>query len=296
MAAMRQVMGIAVAAVVLGSGWVGFGQTAAMGAGQAPASVATVRYVDGWVMLNGHPLVPGESATEIVKPGEFVQTGDGKVEIQLIPGVRLRLDDRSAAMMVTTDAKRIEVEVERGRAQVEVDRIEKENYILIDQKDGGTQLLKPGLYEFDANKNMMRVFEGEAAVFGGTGSAAVVGERSVTVKEGREIAVTTTLGKAVEFDRDTVVAKDGLYQWGGERAQESGGEGGGGADYAGSGEPGYSPNVYPYYTYGWPGYGFYPYGYGYGYYGPVVYSGFGFGYGGFYGRGFGGGFHGGGRR
>ncbi len=143
-----------------------FGQA---GQGMGQAVPGTLNYVEGSVTLNGQALSNHSVGSAIVQPGQFLQTGEGKAEILLTPGVFLRLDSRSALMMVTPDLTHTEVELERGRASVEVDQIYKQNYILIDQKSGGTQLLQPGLYEFDANHSTMRVFDGKAAVFAGTG-------------------------------------------------------------------------------------------------------------------------------
>jgi hypothetical protein len=142
---------------------------AQVGQGMNQAVPGTLNYVEGTVTLNGQALSSRAVGSAIVQPGQFLQTGQGKAEILLTPGVFLRLDSRSAVMMVSPSLTHTEVELERGRASVEVDQIYKQNLLLIDQKSGGTQLLKPGLYEFDANHNTMRVFDGKAAVFAGTG-------------------------------------------------------------------------------------------------------------------------------
>jgi hypothetical protein len=251
------------------------------------ANSVTINFVDGMAMLGGHPLVPGEGGTEMLAAGKILQTAAGKVELLLQPGVFLRLDDHSAVMLVEKTDSRLEIELERGRAEVEVDKIAKSDYLLIDQRDGGTQIEKNGLYGFDANKNTMRVFDGEAAVFGGTGNVGA--ERAVTVKGGHEVAVTAAPGKPEEFDREQVAAKDLLYQWSSDRARDvASSEYGGGGGVVPEYEPGFYP--YPYYAYGYYPYGLYPY---YGFYGPAFYGGYGFGFGGYYG-GYYGGFHGGG--
>jgi len=303
MPAMKGLLGL-VATVAVTMSAAGLGQTADLaganigtpsanigaGAARATADAVGISFVDGMVMLDGHPLIPGQGATEMLVAGKFLQTSEGRAEVMLQQGAVLRLDEHSAVMLVAKSPGRVEIEIERGRAEVEVDRIEKTDYLLIDQKDGGTQIEKAGLYGFDANKNTMRVFDGEAAVFGGTGTGS--DQKSVTVKGGHTLSVTASPGKATEFDRDQALAGDELFRWGNEREHEDAAAGGG--SYAPE------PGVYPPYPYVYPyaAYGFYPYGVypGYGFYGPAFYGGYGFGFGGYYRGGYGGGFHGGGRR
>ena len=141
----------------------------AFGQGAGQAVPGTVNYVEGTATLNGRALSTTSVGKAVLKPGQFLQTEQGRAEILLTPGIFLRLDNHSAVMMVSPDLTHTEVEIDRGRVEVEVDQIFKQNYILIDQKNAGTQLLQPGLYGFDANKQTMRVFKGKAAVFAGTG-------------------------------------------------------------------------------------------------------------------------------
>jgi len=62
------------------------------------------------------------------------------------------------------DAKFHRVPVVPGHANVEVDQIYPQNTILVDLDKGQTQLLKNGLYSFDAANSTVRVFDGKAAV------------------------------------------------------------------------------------------------------------------------------------
>jgi len=285
--------------------------------GARQAVPGTVNYVEGAVMLNGQALSSNAVGSATLQPGQFLQTGQGKAEILLTPGVFLRLDSRSAVMMVTPDLTHTEVEVERGRAAVEVDQIYKQNYILIDQKQGGTQLLKPGLYEFDANNNTMRVYDGKAAVFAGTGAhdgEEPVHQKAVIVKGGHELLVNGQLGKPTGFDKDYVSQGDGLYRWSslrseylGEANLELASQYAGDAGFA----PGWAWDPY-FYGYTWlPGDGLFWNPFGFGFYSPYyiwgggfIYGRGGYGYRGGYGHaGFaghaaggmgGGGFHGGG--
>ena len=77
-------------------------------------------------------------------------TGQGKAEILLTPGIFLRLDDQSAVKMISPDLTRTQMELERGRAAVEVDQIFPQNQVQIVDSGVTTQVVKPGYYEFDA--------------------------------------------------------------------------------------------------------------------------------------------------
>jgi len=263
--------------------------------GMNHAVPGTLNYVEGTVTLNGQALSSNAVGSAIVQPGQFIQTGQGKAEILLTPGVFLRLDSRSALLMVTPSLTHTEVELERGRADVEVDQIYKQNYILIDQKSGGTQLLKPGLYEFNANNNTMRVFDGKAAVFAGTGMRdgdQPRQQKAVIVKGGHELVVGDQLGKPTGFDKNSASDSDGLYRWSslrseylGEANLELASEYAGNAGFA----PGWAWDPY-FYGYTWlPGDGLFWNPFGWGFYSPYYIWGGGF----IYGRGYRGG---GGRR
>jgi hypothetical protein len=289
--------------------------SAAAFAQEEPRAVpGTLNYVEGSVSVTTNAglqrVTPRSIGSTVLGAGQFVQTGAGKAEILLTPGVFLRLGANSAVMMVSPDGAHTEVELERGRADVEVDHLSRQSYLLIDQKDGGTQLLKPGLYAFDANKNTMRVFEGEAAVFAGEGSKAgePVNQKGVTVKAGHELAVNAVLAKPHGFDKDRAAAQDSLYRWGSMRSGYLGEENLNLAEsYAGGGgfAPGWTWDS-DYYDYTWlPGDGLFWSPFGFGFYSPFYLRGGGFvygrgGYGGFRGGGFaagrvGGGFGGGAR-
>ncbi len=54
--------------------------------------------------------------------------------------------------------------LQKGRAMVEVAEIRPENNVRIDEDGSSTQLLKAGLYDFDADRGMIRVFDGKAVV------------------------------------------------------------------------------------------------------------------------------------
>ena len=129
------------------------------------ARLGTINYIEGQASLEGQQLSPKSVGHAELAQGQYLATGNGKAELLLTPGVFLRLDNNSTVKMVTPDLTHTEVQLTEGRATVEVDQLYKQNDILVDLSNGQTQLLKNGLYEFDATGNTVRVFNGEAAAF-----------------------------------------------------------------------------------------------------------------------------------
>jgi hypothetical protein len=265
----------------------------------SPARPGTLNYIEGSATIDGQPLTPRSIGSAELNPGQNLTTSQGKAEMLLTPGIFLRLDDNSTVKMVTPDLTDTAVELQHGRATVEVDQIFPQNNIHIVENGIPTQLLKPGLYEFDADRGAVRVFEGEAAV-------ADHNNHFVTVKAHHELALSEGANrKAHDFD---VNASDELYNWSSLRSEylaQANEQIAGGYASAQGFAPGWywDPGFYGYTYIGvnpfWSpfGWGFYGRGfYGGGFYGRGAYYGRGY-YGG--GEGFhggigGGGFHGGG--
>jgi hypothetical protein len=253
------------------------------------ANPGTINYVEGQVSLNGQTLTSQSVGHTELATGQTVATTNGKAEVLLTPGVFLRLGDNSAVTMVSPDLTKTEVRLDRGTAEVEVDQLYKQNDLLIDQCPAQTALLRNGLYEFDANANAMRVFDGEASV-----SLSQDSKKWITVKSHHQLALNGT--KPQDFNAEQAANQDPLYSWSKLRAEYLGQANLNLAEsYAGS------PNFYPgwywapsLYSYTWLpydgllwdpfGFGFYSPWYLYG--GGFIYPGYGF-RGGFYRGGYG---------
>lgn len=284
------------------------------------ARPGALNYVEGAAAIEGRPLTNQSVGSITLNPGEILSTGKGRAEILLTPGVFLRLDDNSALKMIAPDLTHTQVELERGRAAVEVDQIYDENNLDVIVDGVSTQLVKRGYYEFNAATPTAMVFDGKAAIEVGDGKYKVV-------KAHHEVALASFQNahgpvlKPASFNTDD--AKDDFYNWNSLRSQylaEANNQIAGEYAYApgfaagwywdpyawdyafiGSG-PFWSPFGWGYYPYAWGGhwggwYGGYGYRgryYGHGYVGGGFRGGVhsGFAGGGFHGGG--GGFHGGG--
>jgi hypothetical protein len=248
--------------------------------GANPAGPGTINYVEGGAKLAGGLLTPESVGNATLETGQELTTGEGRAEMLLAPGVFLRLDDDSAVRMVSPSLTHTAVDLERGRAMVEVDDIHRQNDIQIVDRGIPTQLLKPGLYEWNANDGETMVFSGREAVNTGENHWTVV-------KAHHELALTPgEIGKPKRFD--VKANEDDLYNWSSLR---SGYLAEANSQIAG---------VYPYAAGFAPGWFWDPYMYGYTFFGPdPFFSPFGWGfyppwsYGGSYGgRGYGRGFYG----
>ncbi|HKV81424.1 MAG TPA: FecR domain-containing protein [Candidatus Sulfotelmatobacter sp.] len=144
----------------------------------------SINYVDGQGTIGTESVTPKSVGTVQLAKGQSLTTQAGKVEILLTPGVFLRLDDNSSVKMISPDLANTEVELNKGRAMVEVLDISKNNDIRIAQNDASTTLLKRGLYDFDADHEQVRVFKGEAEVHANDRIIKVKGYHEVTLNDG----------------------------------------------------------------------------------------------------------------
>lgn len=165
----------------------------------------TVNYVEGQASIGNEMLDAQSVGSAELQTGQTLSTGNGKAEILLTPGVFLRLGANSSLRMVSPNLTNTELALNRGQAMVEVDQIYKENDIRVVQNGASARILKPGLYNFDATGQQVRVFEGRAMVEDG--------DRTVTVKGGHELALNSGGKlKATSFDKK-VAESDDLYRW-----------------------------------------------------------------------------------
>jgi len=259
------------------------------------ARPGTLNYVEGQASIEGRQLSPQSVGNSTVEAGQVLATANGKAEILLTPGIFLRLGNDSTAQMVSTDLTHTEVKLEQGRANIEVDQIYPQNTIVIDLKNGQTQLLKNGLYAFDAGNGTVRVFDGKAAVYPGANPQANV--KPIDVKGGHQLALSGEPLKPQGFNKNQAEA-DPFYKWSSLRSQYLGEANLSLAEqYAAY--PGFYPGWYwaggPF-GYTWlPGDGLFWSPFGYGFYSPYYIRGGGFIYGGrgFYRGGYAGGYRGG---
>lgn len=165
----------------------------------------TLNYVEGSVSIGSQAITAKSIGSADLGAGQSLVTQAGKAEILLTPGVFLRVGDNSSVKMISPSLTDTQVELDRGHAIVEVAEIHPENDIRVEADGVVTQLLKTGLYDFDANQQQLRVFDGKARV--------QELERSVEVKGGHELSLASgQQPKPAKFDKKAYSDED-LYRW-----------------------------------------------------------------------------------
>jgi hypothetical protein len=236
-----------------------------------PARPGTINYVEGAAYVDGQLIDPKQIGNIDLNPGQELTTGKGKAEILLTPGVFLRVDDNSAVKMISPNLTMTQVQLDKGRAGVEVDEIHDQNNLQIIDAGVTTRLQKAGYYEFDAGRPEVMVFKGKADV-------EVADGKGREVKGHHEFALDGQNGKPAAQEKSVSFSEnksqDELMNWSSLRSQylaEANNQIA--PEYA---EAGYYPGWYwdpygfgytfigagPFYSpFGW---GFYPLGWGWG--------------------------------
>lgn len=252
--------------------------------GSVSPQPGTVNYIEGQAAIGSRALTEQSVGSASLGAGQTLTTENGRAEILLTPGVFLRVDSHSAVRMVSAGLANSIMTLEKGRAMVEVTYILPQNNIRIAENGASTQLLKAGLYDFDANRGLIRVFDGKAVV--------QMGRQQVELKHGHQLAVNTTGKlKAHKFDKEAQV--DDFYRWASLRSSYLA-EANVDAARRYAGASGWSPDLW--YGNGWywdpwfdaytfiPGDGIFFDPFGWGFYSPWLAFGapyYGYGYGGY---------------
>jgi hypothetical protein len=164
----------------------------------------SLNYVEGRVSIGTQMIDPKSVGSAELEADQSITTEEGKAEILLMPGAFLRLGENTSVKMISPGLTNTEVRVQQGRALIEVAEIHKENHLRVDVNGVMTEIRKEGLYDFDADRNHVRVFDGKASV--------QKNSTQVEVKEGREFNLNSGGSlKAEKFDKKAY--KNDLYNW-----------------------------------------------------------------------------------
>src|SRR5579885_2130086 len=163
----------------------------------------TLNYVEGQAAFGRETLDSKSIGSTTLGAGQTLTTDNGKVEILLTPGVFARIGENSSLKMISPNLTDTHVQLDQGEMMVEVDLIHPENNLQVTVDGVSTRILKNGLYDFDANHNMVRVFDGRASV--------LQGDKQVTVKGGHQLALQDAR-KPQKFDKQQYEASD-LYRF-----------------------------------------------------------------------------------
>lgn len=178
---------------------------------RSTAVPGTLNYVEGQASIGNQALNPKDVGTADLENGQVLETGNGKAEILLTPGVYLRLGNNTSVKMISNSLTNTEVRLHHGEAMVEVDELYHENNLRISQPGADTRLVKTGLYDFDATHGDVRVFDGKAVV--------TADDHDTTVKKNHQFQLSSAKLKATGFDKNQVTKNDDLYRWSSLRSE-----------------------------------------------------------------------------
>ena len=90
---------------------------------QRTAMPGTLNYVEGQASIGNQTLDSHAVGNIDLQNGQILETGNGKAEILLVPGVYLRLGSNSSVKMISNSLTNTQMAVRRGEAMVEVDEL-----------------------------------------------------------------------------------------------------------------------------------------------------------------------------
>jgi hypothetical protein len=167
-----------------------------------------VNYVEGEASMGQQSLKENMVGSAQLAAGQSLATQNGRVELLLTPGVLLRLDRNSSIVMNSAEVENTDLTVQNGRALIEANEVLPANHIAIHLGPSVTVLEKHGLYDFDAARGQVRVFDGRVAV--------TDGDKTLTVLGGHDFDLNASKLKARGFDKKTF--EDDFYRWGSLRS------------------------------------------------------------------------------
>ncbi len=168
-----------------------------------PARPGSLNYVEGQASVEGHSLGPEAIGKTELKPSQSLGTQTGKVELLLTPGVFFRLGDNSSVTMISPSLTDTELRLNKGEATAEVAELRPENNVVIVEDGAKVRLTKTGFYDFDADHDIVRVYQGQANV--------QLNGKDIEVKNEHQLALGVGGSmKPEKFDKET---QDDLYRW-----------------------------------------------------------------------------------
>lgn len=172
--------------------------------GSIPPQPGTINFIEGQASIGSQSLTDKSVGSTTLMAGQSLATQNGRAEILLTPGIFLRVGDNSSVRMVSPGLANTVLSLDKGRAMLEVTEIRPQNNVRIEEDGASAQVLKTGLYDFDADHAQIRVFDGKAKV--------QAGDQQTDVKGGHELTLNNSPKlKAQSFDKKA--HEDDLYRW-----------------------------------------------------------------------------------
>jgi hypothetical protein len=166
------------------------------------ARSGVIAYGEGAVYVSDKAWEPAQTKFDAIKENTLVRTGEGRVEVLLVPGTFLRLGENGSFRLLTNRLIDTRLDLLRGSAVVEVDQVTKDNNVTIVNHDATIQFHKAGLYRLDSEPASVKVFKGAATV--------QMGERNIEVPSGKMLGLAGETAAVEKFDTEDT---DTLDRW-----------------------------------------------------------------------------------
>ena len=129
-----------------------------------------IHHLEGEVRVDGATPAVNSGSFSHLKPGEILQTLDGRAELVLTPSGILRADEATRFQLLSDDIDRVEVRLLEGSLMIDLRERPVESSITVWSGESETRLTERGLYRLDAEPcgvSRLRVFNGLATVVRG---------------------------------------------------------------------------------------------------------------------------------
>jgi len=160
-----------------------------------------INYMEGRVLLDGHPIQQNFNKAHHAAEGQLLTTGEGKAEVQFGLWTTLWMGESSSLRFDGLTHKNMRLRLEEGSIIIEIIEGYKNAILAVQVGDALTELKEIGLYRFDAETPRLRVYTGKAQVR--------MEEKKKTVKQGRAADFSPGL-KTAKFDKKK---NDLLHHW-----------------------------------------------------------------------------------
>jgi hypothetical protein len=173
---------------------------------QASSEAGLLYYMDGSGLIGAQTRTGPVQLPLRLGNDKYLRTDVGKAEVFLGVGVTLRMGENSFLRILDTRSTNPAAALDQGTAMIEVADSDEGAPTRIRIGDSVTELLKPGLYLFDATAKTLRVYGGEAST--------VVAGSTFRAKE----AQTVDLEKAAPLGKFDTKTRDALFRWSADRS------------------------------------------------------------------------------
>jgi hypothetical protein len=172
----------------------------------AGGAAGLVYSIEGNASLDG-PVTPATTRLPFwLGESHALRTEAGRAEIFLGVGVVARLGEHSRLRLIHARPTAPFIVLEAGAASIEVTPSPEAPRLRVRVGPSITELLKPGVYQFDAGEGSLRVYGGEAAT--------VFEEGTVRARQAQQVSLRE-MGPADRFD---VTVRDALFLWAADRS------------------------------------------------------------------------------